>query len=148
VSAVEYAGQELGPELSRPFRALGPWMAFQEHGLGRLRAAVEKSVDQAARVAGRVRGEAELELSAPVPLNVVTFRYRGRGLSDAELDVLNAEVVMRIQESGAAVPSTTRLRGRTVIRLAIVNHRSRDEDLDQLVEAVLETGRAVARGGV
>ena len=145
-SAVEYAGHELGPELSRPFRALGPWMAFQEHGLDRLRAAVEKNVEQAARVAARVRREPELELTAPAPLNVVTFRYRGRGLPDAQLDALNAEVVMRIQESGVAVPSTTRLRGRTVIRLAIVNHRSVDEDFDILVDAVLETGRAVAAG--
>jgi aromatic-L-amino-acid/L-tryptophan decarboxylase len=113
-----------------------------------LRAAVEKNVEQAARVAARVRGEAELELTAPVPLNVVTFRYRGRGLTDAQLDALNAEVVMRIQESGVAVPSTTRLRGRTVIRLAIVNHRTLDADLDLLVDAVLQTGRAVATEGV
>ena len=148
VSAAEYAAHQLGPELSRGFRGLGPWMAFQEHGLERLRAVVEKNVEQAARVAARVRDEPELELSAPVPLNVVTFRYRGRGMSDAQLDELNAEVVMRIQESGVAVPSTTRLKGRTVIRLAIVNHRTRDEDLEQLVAAVLETGRAVAPGGV
>lgn len=147
VSAVEYAGHELGPELSRPFRGLGPWMAFQEHGLDRLRQVVEKNVEQAARVAARVRGEPELELTAPVPLNVVTFRYRGRGMTDAQLDALNDEVAMRIQESGVAVPSTTRLRGRTVIRLAIVNHRSLDEDLEVLVDAVLETGRAVAAEG-
>jgi glutamate/tyrosine decarboxylase-like PLP-dependent enzyme len=119
-------------------------MAFQEHGLDRLREAVEKNVEQAARVAARVRREPELELTAPAPLNVVTFRYRGQGLEDADLDALNAEVVMRIQESGVAVPSTTRLRGRTVIRLAIVNHRSLDEDFDVLVDAVLQTGRAVA----
>jgi len=146
VSAVAYAGHELGPELSRPFRALGAWMAFQEHGLDRLRATVEKNVEQAARVVARVLRQPELELTAPVPLNVVTFRYRGRGrrLSDAQLDALNAEVVMRIQESGVAVPSTTRLRAQTVIRLAIVNHRSLDEDLDLLVDAVVETGRAVA----
>lgn len=144
VSAVDYAGHELGPELSRPFRALGPWMAFQEHGLDRLRQVVEKNVEQAARVAARVRREPELELTAPAPLNVVTFRYRGRGLPDAQLDALNAEVVMRIQESGVAVPSTTRLRGRTVIRLAIVNHRSQLADLEALVDAVLQTGRAIA----
>jgi glutamate/tyrosine decarboxylase-like PLP-dependent enzyme len=144
VSAVDYPGHELGPELSRPLRALGPWMAFQEHGLGRLQEVVEKNVAQAARVAARVRREPELELTAPVPLNVVTFRYRGQGLAEAQLDELNAEVVMRIQESGVAVPSTTRLRGRTVIRLAIVNHRSTNADFDLLVDAVLETGRAVA----
>jgi len=143
-SAVEHAGYELGPELSRPFRGLGPWMAFQEHGLDRLRASVEKNVEQAAQVAARVRAEPELELTAPVPLNVVTFRYRGVGIPEERLDALNAEVVMRIQESGLAVPSTTRLRGRTVIRLAIVNHRSRAEDLEELIDGVLATGRAVA----
>src|SRR4029450_8654703 len=116
VSAVDYAGHELGPELSRPFRALGPARAFRDHGLERLCRAVGKTVEQAGRVAARIRREPELELTAPVPLNVVTFRYRGRGLSDEELETLNAEVVMRIQESGGAGPSTTRLRGGRVSR--------------------------------
>ena len=51
---------------------------------------------------------------------------------------------MRVQESGVAVPSTTKLRGRTVIRLAIVNHRTRQADLDVLLDAVLREGRAAA----
>jgi aromatic-L-amino-acid decarboxylase len=84
---------------------------------------------------------------APVPLNLVTFRYCGQGLPEPRLDGLNAELVMRIQESGLAVPSTTRLHGRTVIRVAIVNHRTRLEDLDALLETVLKTGRALAAGG-
>src|SRR5262249_43837555 len=144
VSAVDYPAHELGPELSRGMRGLGPWMAFQEHGLQRLQEVLEKNVAQAARVAARVRGEPELGLAAPGALNVVTFRSRGREVSDGQLDELNAEVVMRIQESGVAVPSTTRLRGRTVIRLAIVNHRSTNADFDLLVDSVLQTGRAVA----
>jgi glutamate/tyrosine decarboxylase-like PLP-dependent enzyme len=116
----------------------------QGHGLSRLATSIEQNVAQAAFVAERVRAEPELELMAPVPLNLVTFRYRGRGLPDARLDALNAELVICIQESGLAVPSTTRLRGRTVIRLAIVNHRSRREDFDRLLEAVVRTGRELA----
>lgn len=144
VAAAEFPSNELGPELSRGNRGLGAWMAFKEHGLLRLAASIEQNVDQAAYVAERVRAEPELELTAPVPLNLVTFRYRGRGLPDDGLDALNAELVIRIQESGLAVPSTTRLRGRTVIRLAIVNHRSRREDFDRLLEAVVNTGRELA----
>ena len=144
VAASDFPSNELGPELSRGNRGLGAWMAFKEYGLSRLAASIEQNVAQAAFVADRVRAEPELELMAPVPLNLVTFRYRGRGLPDARLDALNAELAIRIQESGLAVPSTTRLRGRTVIRLAIVNHRSRREDFERLLDAVVRTGRALA----
>jgi glutamate/tyrosine decarboxylase-like PLP-dependent enzyme len=119
-------------------------MAFQEHGFDRLRAAVEKNVEQAARVAARIRREPELELIAPVPLNVVTFRYRGRRLSEAQLDALNAEggdAHPGVRGGGALDDPVA---GRTVIRLAIVNHRSVDQDFEVLVDAVVETGRVVA----
>jgi aromatic-L-amino-acid/L-tryptophan decarboxylase len=53
-------------------------------------------------------------------------------------------VLLRVQESGVAVPSSTVLQERFVIRAAIVNHRSRREDFDLLVKAVVETGRTVA----
>ena len=74
---------------------------------------------------------------------MVCFRFRRDGLSEAELNELNTEVLLRVQESGVAVPSSTMLQGRFVIRAAIVNHRSRREDFDLLVGAVVEAGRAV-----
>ena len=51
---------------------------------------------------------------------------------------------MRVQESGVAIPSSTVLEGRFALRVAITNHRSRREDFDVLVQAVTETGAAVA----
>jgi aromatic-L-amino-acid decarboxylase len=146
VARTDYPANELGPELSRGFRGLPVWMAWKEHGVSRLARTIEMNVAQAAAVAGRVQREPELELTAPVGLNLVTFRYRGRGGASAEdLDALQSEIVMRVQESGVAVPSTTRLRGRTVIRLAIVNHRTRKADLDALLDAILHEGRALER---
>jgi aromatic-L-amino-acid/L-tryptophan decarboxylase len=144
VAQADYPANELGPELSRGFRGLPVWMAWKEHGLARLARSIEMNVAQAAHVAARVQREPDLELSAPVGLNLVTFRYRGRGSRTPEaMDALQSEIVMRVQESGIAVPSTTRLRGRTVIRLAIVNHRTRDADLEALLDAVLKEGRAL-----
>jgi len=146
VAAADYPANELGPELSRGFRGLRIWMAWKQHGISKLARAIEMNVAQAAFVRERVLREPELELSAPVPLNLVTFRYVGQGgLSPERLDALQSEIVMRVQESGVAVPSTTKLRGRTVIRLAIVNHRSRREDFDALLDAVLREGRALHR---
>jgi aromatic-L-amino-acid decarboxylase len=145
VAQADYPANELGPELSRGFRGLRIWMAWKEHGVARLARAIEMNVAQAQWVAARVVREPELELAAPVPLNLVTFRYVGRPeVPEDRLDALQAEIVMRVQESGIAVPSTTKLRGRTVIRLAIVNHRTRRADLDVLLDAVLREGRAAA----
>jgi aromatic-L-amino-acid/L-tryptophan decarboxylase len=144
VAAADYPANELGPELSRGFRGLRLWMAWKEHGIARLARTIEMNVAQAAQVGERVRREPELELMAPVSLNLCCFRFRGKQrLAPERLDALQAEIVMRIQESGLAVPSTTLLRGRTVIRLAIVNHRTRAADLDALLDAVLREGRAL-----
>ena len=85
----------------------------------------------------RVEETPELELAAPVQLNIVCFRYR----SDAG-DLLNARIVADLQESGIAVPSTISINGRLAIRAAIFNHRTRRCDLDALVAAVLKIGAA------
>ena len=54
---------------------------------------------------------------------------------------------MRLHESGIAAPSYTRLGGRYCLRVAIVNYRTREEDLDILVEATLRIGRELLDEG-
>src|SRR5258706_14857945 len=83
----------------------------------------------------RVLGEPRLELSAPVQLNIVCFRYRA-----ADANRVNGDIVIDIQESGIAAPSTTLLDGELAIRAAIVNHRTDTCDIDALIAAVLEFG--------
>ena len=91
-----------------------------------------------------MRATAALELLAPVPLNIVCLRYRGDGNGD--LNAINRELLMRLQERGIAVPSGATLAGKFAIRVAITNHRSRREDFDTLVNAVVRIGAEVAAG--
>ena len=132
---------ELGVQLSRGFRALKVWFSLRTHGADLHGALVAQNVAQAAHLAARVTASEELELMAPVPLNVVCFRYREPGLTDAELDLLNERLLVRLQEDGIAVPSSTVLRGRFCLRVAITNHRTRRDDLEALVAASVELGR-------
>jgi aromatic-L-amino-acid/L-tryptophan decarboxylase len=81
-----------------------------------------------------------LELLAPAPLNVVCFRYAPAGHPDGELNEINQEILIRIQESGIAVPSGTVLQGRYALRCANVNHRSRRSDFELLINAVVRIG--------
>jgi glutamate/tyrosine decarboxylase-like PLP-dependent enzyme len=133
---------DLGPELSRSFRALKIWFAIKEHGICKLGQLVEQNCRQAQYLARRVAGEPELELLAPVRLNIVCFRVRALGLDEAALNCLNQELVADVQESGIAAPSTSRIHGRLAIRVNITNHRTRMSDLDILVDAVLDAARA------
>jgi aromatic-L-amino-acid/L-tryptophan decarboxylase len=137
---------ELGIQLSRGFRALKVWFSLRTAGVEGHARLVEQNVDQAAYLAARVEQELELELVAPVPLNVVCYRYLppGAPLSGAELDALNEGLLVRLQEDGIAVPSSTVLAGRFCIRVAICNHRTRRADLDALVEATVRLGRELA----
>jgi glutamate/tyrosine decarboxylase-like PLP-dependent enzyme len=114
------------------------WATLKAYGTRRLGRTIEQSCQLARELGERILAEPELELLAPVNLNIVCFRYRGK--SD-EVDDLNREIVADVQESGLAVPSTTILGGKLAIRAALINHRTRAEDVTRLVEAVLRFGR-------
>ena len=131
---------DFGPDLSRGFRALKIWFTLRVYGIAQLGAAISRTCSVARYLEARVAREARLELMAPVQLNIICFRYRS-----AEADALNAAIVADLQESGVAVPSTTRIDGRLAIRVAIVNHRTRECDVDGLVDAVLQSGERRAR---
>lgn len=132
---------EYGPELSRSFRALKIWAQIAEHGTDKLGALVTQNCAQAAYLGGLVQACDDTELMAPVALNICCFRVIRDGLDDATHDELNSEIVLRLQESGIAAPSTTKLDGRTVIRVNITNHRTRMADMDVLFGAVIRVAR-------
>jgi aromatic-L-amino-acid/L-tryptophan decarboxylase len=135
---------EYGPQLSRGFRALKIWMGIKEQGIDKFRRLIEQNVRQAGYLAQLVTDSPSLELLAPVPLNVVCLRYRPSGATtEEELNAINAELLLRIQESGVAVPSHTVLGGRRAIRVAITNHRSRSSDFELLVRETEKLGHEV-----
>jgi glutamate/tyrosine decarboxylase-like PLP-dependent enzyme len=129
---------DFGPDLSRGFRALKVWFALKTYGLDALGDVIGRVCKLAADLARRVEASEELELLAPVGLNIVCFGYRGAD---------NAAIAADLQEAGRVAPSTTTLNGRTAIRAAIVNHRTGPADIEALVEGVLASGRAQASRG-
>jgi aromatic-L-amino-acid decarboxylase len=126
---------DLGPDLSRGFRALKTWFTLKTYGAEKLGAVITRCCALASYLEARILAEPRLELLAPVNLNIVCFRYR---TDDA--NTVNGEIVIDIQESGIAAPSTTVLNGQLASRAAIVNHRTDICDIDALLAAVLECG--------
>jgi aromatic-L-amino-acid decarboxylase len=124
---------DLGPDLSRGFRALKIWATLTAYGAGALGDIVDDTCELAKHLAARIESSNRLELAAPVSLNIVCFHIRG--LSDTQLATLVAD----LQESGRFAPSTTTLNGRLAIRAAIFNHRTKRSDIDGFFDAVSES---------
>jgi aromatic-L-amino-acid decarboxylase len=137
---------DYGPDLSRGFRALKVWFTLKEFGTARLGAAVLRNCQLASFLADRVAATPELELLAPVQLNIVCFRYRHPRLAEAQLNGLNADLVADIQQSGIAAPSTTLLDRRLAIRVNITNHRTDEAVLEAMLAALVARGKALEAG--
>lgn len=136
---------ELGLQTSRGFRSLKVWMALKQHGVNKFGRLIDQNIDQGRYLASLVEAEQRLRLMAPTVINIVCFRFDPGGLDEPALKALNMEIMLRLQEDGAAVLSDTTLHGKHSLRVAICNHRTRYDDIDLLVRAVVRIGDALAR---
>jgi len=134
-----------GLQLTRSFRALKVWMSIQTFGLGAFRRAIDRTLDLAIRAERYIRSSDLLEIVHPASLGVVCFRVRPRGAgpTPAEVEALNERVQAGVIESGLAMLSSTRLRGAYALRLCILNHETRWEDVRSVLEAIEIRGRAL-----
>jgi glutamate/tyrosine decarboxylase-like PLP-dependent enzyme len=136
----------LGPEMSRRARSLAVWATLRAYGRDGYRAMVERHLALAQRVAKQVDAAPDLERLADVPLNVVCFRYRPAGVAESELNDLNRRVGELVLEDGRVYFGTTVYGGKVAFRPAIVNWRTREDDVDLIVSTVRELGaRAIVR---
>jgi glutamate/tyrosine decarboxylase-like PLP-dependent enzyme len=132
-----------GMELSRGFKALKVWFCFQEYGRKKYEDLIRQNLAHCLYLADKIREEPQLELMAPVPMNIVCFRFNPSSSGSLDLNALNKEILMQLHEKGIATPSYTVLNGKYVIRVAHVNHRSTKRDFDILLDGVLTLGRTL-----
>ena len=133
-----------GIQLTRIFRALRIWLSVQRYGLAAHRAEISRAIALARGAATRIRAHPELELLAPPGLGIVCFRYRGpehAAVPATALDELNRRIQDEIVQSGFAMMSSTRLRGRLSLRFCILNIRTTEEDLADTVDRIMTVGR-------
>ena len=132
---------EYGLQLSRRFRALKIWMSLKEHGSQRFGRMITRNVEQAYYLGGIVNNHSDLELLAPIGMDIVCFRYNPGGKTLEKLNAINKEIKLQLEEQAIALPGYTTLDGAYCIRCAISSHRVTNEDFDVLVENVLRIGK-------
>ena len=128
-------------ELSRGFKALKIWMSLKENGVEKFGRLIDQNIAQAQYLEQLILSKPELQLVAPVALNIVCFRHANGKVDETVLQKTNTEIMLRIQESGMAVPSDTTVAGKHCLRVAINNHRTTLQDLELFIDSVLQHGK-------
>ena len=107
---------DLGPELSRLFRALKVWFTFREHGTKKLGQTIANNCHHAQYLVSLLeKHEDTIRILRPVSLNIVNFRFEPDALDQSSEELVN----------------------RFYVRVCIANHRSTFADVKILVEALL-----------
>ena len=111
---------DLGPELTRPFRAMSLWLPLQIDGVGAFRAALTQRLRLARWLHGELAASPHLAVGPEPDLTVVTYRVvPARPCTGEQADDLSRALATRLNDSGAAFVSTTVLDGRLTLRAAI-----------------------------
>ena len=131
-------------ELSRRFRALKLWFSLRYHGIEAFRESIKKDLRHARRLGAAIAKTPELELMAPMELSAVCFRYVSDRISpNADPNRANEVILRRINERGRVYLSNATLHSNFCLRACIVNHRTTDSDIDEVVPEVLAAAKEV-----
>jgi glutamate/tyrosine decarboxylase-like PLP-dependent enzyme len=135
---------------SRGFRALKVWLALRQVG----RTGYERMIAEDIRLARRMfeMADAHEELEAvTLGLSICTFRYVGRTSAPrtdrGDLNELNKRIMERVQENGRAFLTNAVLHDDYLLRACIVNFRTGEDDVRELIDEVVRVGRELAAAG-
>jgi aromatic-L-amino-acid decarboxylase len=145
-----------GVQLGRRFRALKAWIIFRSFGREGIAARLRESTRLASLLGDWVRADKRFELAAPINMGVVCFRFVGAGGDDADpgssipgttrkIDKLNNEIVERINASGRAYLTQTKLQRRTAMRIGFGNVLTTEEHLARAWEMIRNLAEEINR---
>src|SRR5438067_11899746 len=137
---------DYGIQLGRRFRALKAWVIWRSLGHEGIATRLREFVRLANLFADWIKADKRFELAAPVVMPVVCFRLVGgehelvaSTASPARTDIVNSEIVERINASGRAYLTQTKLRGRTVMRIGLGNVLTTEQHLRNVWELIQNT---------
>lgn len=123
--------------LGRRFRSLKLWFVIRHYGIEGLQHHIRRHIALAQEFARWVEADADFELAAPAPLNLVCFRHRGG-------DAVNEAIRDRLNNSGELYLTHTRLDGRVALRMSIGQTQTERRHVERAWTRIVATAREVS----
>jgi len=123
--------RDWGIQLGRRFRALKLWFVLRYFGLEGLKEKLRQDISLTKYLEDIIRNDKDFEILAPVDFNVICFRFRPEGISNVEIiNHINEELMNKINSTGRAYFTHTKLNGSFVIRFVIGQTNVNKENVD------------------
>lgn len=122
--------RDWGVPLGRRFRALKLWFVMRTYGIAGMQEKIRNHIAFGQWLKEEIMRSPGVELMAPVPLNLVCFRFHPEGVDDeAALESLNETILKNLNDSGKVLLTQTKLNGKYVIRFVAAQTHTRLEDV-------------------
>jgi aromatic-L-amino-acid/L-tryptophan decarboxylase len=136
--------RDWGIQLGRRFRALKLWFVIRSYGVAGLQAVLRNHIAMAQALATTMRATPDFELLAPVPLNVICFRYAPPSVKDPEaLNALNVRLHTMLNADGSMFLTHTKLSGMYTLRLVIGQTGVAQQHVDAAWERIVSSARSM-----
>jgi aromatic-L-amino-acid/L-tryptophan decarboxylase len=132
-------GMDYGIQLGRRFRALKLWFVIRYFGTEGIALRIREHCRLARLFAGWVEEAPDMELMTPVPFALVCFRFRPAAMPDEEVDALNERIMNRINASGEAYLSHTKLNGSFALRMSVGSIHVRERHVRKVFDLLRQT---------
>ena len=132
-----------GPELTRPARSLKLWFTIQTLGTEKLSQMVEHGIQLAEWAENEIKKYQEWEIITPAQLAIVNFRYSSTDLDEHLLDMINARISQKMIDDGFACVLTTKLKGKTVLRICAIHPDATEDDMRNTVRLLVDYAKQV-----
>lgn len=123
----------LSPELSRPARAISLWLTIKSLGRHNMGEMIDQGFLLARTADHNIRQYKNWIIAAPTVASIVVFRYTPRGLDEEAVDALNTAISQRLLAENIAAILTTKIRGRTTLRMCMINPLVTPETIDNVI---------------
>jgi aromatic-L-amino-acid decarboxylase len=130
--------RDWGIPLGRRFRALKLWFVIRSYGLEGIRAKIRNHIQLAHQAKSWIEAHDNLEILAPVNFNTICFRYHMETLSLEQENLINESWMNRVNATGKAFFSHTKLDGKYVIRWVISQTDVKEKHIQNAWSLLLE----------
>ncbi|MBN1387152.1 MAG: aminotransferase class V-fold PLP-dependent enzyme [Bacteroidales bacterium] len=135
--------RDWGIPLGRRFRALKLWFVIRSFGLEGLREKVRNHISCAAWLAERVKDHPAFEMTAPLSLNTVCFRYRPENMDEKYLNDINEKLNHALNDTGKIYLTHTKINGKYSLRMVTSQTNVKLENIKRAWALITEKASAI-----
>lgn len=130
--------------LGRRFRALKLWFVIRSYGVAGLRKIIEEHIGIGQWLKKEIEGEEDFEILAPVPVNLICFRYRPIGITDEDvLNNLNTTLLEGLNQTGKILLTQTKLDNKYTLRYVSGNSNTSLEEVNKSWDMITDFARKI-----